>query len=89
MGKPFKISFLATLSFLSALLLFSGGCSLNPAKLFDKKTNFAGIVTHESSSFTPTETGTLELKSEELLDRRNVGGSKTTFLWGLFTFTDY
>ncbi len=48
-----------------------------------------GAVTHERKSYAPIEVGSLHLSSEEVISRQNFSGSKTTFLWGLFTFTDY
>jgi hypothetical protein len=46
-------------------------------------------LTHTPNSFAPIEPGTIRLQSEELWYRRDFSGNKTTFLWGLFTFTDY
>ena len=37
----------------------------------------------------PTDAGTIKLQSEEMWYRKDFSGNKTTFLWGLFTFTDY
>ena len=48
-----------------------------------------GAITHERKSYAPVEVGSLHLSSEEVISRQNFSGSKTTFLWGLFTFTDY
>ncbi|HAF59448.1 MAG TPA: hypothetical protein DCL00_07655 [Opitutae bacterium] len=64
----------------------TSGCSLNP---FSRKINLAGVYTHEPSSYTPVETGTFRVNSDELVNRRDHGGGKTTLFWGLFTYTDY
>ena len=67
------------------------GCSMFPQakKYLSKNVNVAGAFTHTPDSFAPIETGTLRLQSDELWYRRDFSGNKTTFLWGLFTFTDY
>ncbi|MBT3637866.1 MAG: hypothetical protein HN531_13070 [Opitutae bacterium] len=76
---------------LSFACLFGSGCKIFPGtqKYFSKNINVAGTVTHSPNSFAPIETGTIRLHSEELWYRRDFSGNKTTFLWGLFTFTDY
>ena len=58
----------------------------NP-KIFSKDFNLA--LTHSRSSFEPVETGTLRLRSNEIWNRRDFSGDKTTALWGLITYTDY
>ena len=67
------------------------GCSMFPQakKYLSKNVNIAGAFTHSPNSFAPIEAGTLHLQSDELLYRKNFSGNKTTFLWGLVTFTDY
>jgi hypothetical protein len=67
------------------------GCGKFPQakKYLSKNVNVAGAFTHTPDSFAPIETGTLRLQSDELWYRRDFSGNKTTFLWGLFTFTDY
>jgi hypothetical protein len=61
----------------------------NPKKYFSKDFNAAGAVTHSRNSFSPVETGTIRLRSNEIWNRRDFSGDKTTALWGLFTYTDY
>ena len=61
----------------------------NPKKYFSKDFNAAGAVTHSRNSFSPVETGTIRLRSNEIWNRRDFSGDKTTTLWGLFTYTDY
>ena len=48
-----------------------------------------GLVTHEKEAYSPVEVGSIRLSSEEIIDRQNFSGTKTTFLWGLFSYTDY
>ena len=76
---------------LSCACLLGSGCKIFPGtqKYFSKNINVAGAITHSPNSFAPIETGTIRLQSEELWYRRDFSGNKTTFLWGLFTFTDY
>jgi hypothetical protein len=64
-------------------------CSLNPKRYFSKQVNLGGVLTHEPSSYTPVETGTFRVSSDELVNRRHHKGGKTSLLWGLFTYTDY
>ena len=51
----------------------TSGCSLNP---FSKKINVAGVYTHEPSSYTPVETGTFRVNSDEPVNRRDHGREK-------------
>tara|TARA_B100002019_G_scaffold160803_1_gene138679 strand:+ start:1089 stop:1361 length:273 start_codon:yes stop_codon:yes gene_type:complete len=74
---------------LIATCFASTSCSLHPKKYFGEKINLAGVFTHEPSSYTPVETGTFRVTSDDLVNRDNHKGGKTTFLWGLFTYTDY
>ena len=76
--------------FLCSLFLTSG-CKLFPGfkKYISSDINVAGALTHSPNSFSPTDAGTIKLQSEELWYRKDFSGNKTTFLWGLFTFTDY
>ena len=61
----------------------------NPKKYFSKDFNAAGALTHSRESFSPIETGTIRLRSNEIWNRRDFSGDKTTALWGLITYTDY
>jgi len=84
-----KSKLLFCLGVFSVLSVFSTSCGFNPKKYFSKKINLAGAVTHEPSAFTPLETGTFRLSSDEVVHRRDHRGGKTSFLWGLITYTDY
>ena len=76
---------------LFALSFFTSGCKIFPGfnKYISSDINVAGALTHSPNSFSPVEAGTIRLQSEEVWYRRDFSGNKTTFLWGLFTFTDY
>ena len=75
---------------LIALAFGFSGCMFPQAKKYlSKNVNVAGAFTHSPKSFAPVEVGTLRLQSDELWYRRDFSGNKTTFMWGLFTFTDY
>ena len=81
-------------SFLVPLLLISfafSGCSIirHPKKYFNTDFNLGGAITHQNGAFTPVETGSIRLESAEVMNRQHFSGAKTTFLWGLFSFTDY
>ena len=84
--KVFRVWFIFAIV---TTFLMASGCSLNPKKYFTKKVNLAGVLTHEPSSYTPVETGTFRVSSDELVNRGYHKGGKTTLLWGLFTYTDY
>ena len=87
-AKTFKT--LAT--YVLLLICFStSGCKVFPGfkKYVSSDINIAGAVTHTPNSFAPVDAGTIRLQSEEVWYRRDFSGHKTTFLWGLFTFTDY
>ena len=58
-------------------------------KYFNTDFNLGGAITHKNGDFTPIETGSIRLESSEIMNRQHFSGSKTTFLWGLFSFTDY
>ena len=70
------------------LVLLSQGCFFKKFGTSEKY-NVLGAITHEKQSYSPVEVGSLHLSSEEVVSRQNFSGTKTTFLWGLFTFTDY
>ena len=85
-AKNFKNFLILTLC-----LFMSSGCKFlpNPKKYFSKDFNAAGALTHSRNSFEPIETGTIQLRSNEIWNRRDFSGDKTTALWGLITYTDY
>jgi hypothetical protein len=91
MGKSNqKLLHTTQIAFMTMLCVFTTtSCGLNPKKYFSKKVNIGGLITHEPSSYSPVETGTFRISSDELVNRRDHKGSKTTLLWGLFTYTDY
>ena len=76
---------------LISLIQISSGCKYlpNPKKYFSKDFNAAGALTHSRKSFAPIETGTIRLRSNEIWNRRDFSGDRTTALWGLITYTDY
>ena len=83
-------SFIILLLIVTSISLFCG-CKLVPGfqKYISSDINIAGALTHSPNSFAPTDAGTIRLKSEDVWYRKDFSGNKTTFLWGLFTFTDY
>jgi hypothetical protein len=84
-----KLRLTALIIALLGACFMSSSCGFNPKKYFTKKVNLGGVLTHEPSSYTPVETGTFRVSSDELVNRRDHQGGKTTLLWGLFTYTDY
>jgi len=85
------LKIIKSLVILSICIFMSSGCRFipNPKKYFSKDFNAAGAITHSRNSFEPVETGTIRLKSNEIWNRRDFSGDKTTLLWGLVTYTDY
>jgi hypothetical protein len=84
---------LSKLQFLTSLLIIAFTL-LGSSCFFKKfgsseKFNVMGLVTHEKEAYSPVEVGSIRLSSEEIIDRQNFSGTKTTFLWGLFSYTDY
>jgi len=79
------------LAILFGMCFTTSGCKLFPGfkKYISSDINVAGALTHSPNSFAPTDAGTIRLQSEEVWYRKDFSGNKTTFLWGLFTFTDY
>jgi len=90
LNKSF-LKIIKSLVILSICIFMSSGCRFipNPKKYFSKDFNAAGAITHSRNSFEPVETGTIRLKSNEIWNRRDFSGDKTTLLWGLVTYTDY
>lgn len=90
MNKSFSKT-IKRLALLSICIFMSSGCRFlpNPKKYFSKDFNAAGAITHSRNSFEPVETGTIRLRSNEIWNRRDFSGDKTTLLWGLVTYTDY
>ena len=81
---------LALVISLVALAFGFSGCMFPKAKKYlSKNINVAGAFTHSPNSFAPVEAGTLHVQSDELWYRRDFSGKRTTFMWGLVTFTDY
>ena len=84
----FKI--LALLSLVASALVFSG-CAHDEgqSQMGPKETNFFGIYTKEKACYLPTGPNTFAVNTDELHERRNFSGDRTTYLWGLFTVEDY
>ena len=81
---------LALATALAGLAFGLSGCMFPQAKKYlSKNINVAGAFTHSPNSWAPVEVSSLHLQSDELWYRRDFSGNKTTFMWGLFTFTDY
>ena len=72
-------------------ILMSSGCRFitNPKSYFSKDFNAAGAISHTTKSYEPIEKGSIRLRSSEVWNRKHFSGSKTSAMWGLFTYTDY
>jgi hypothetical protein len=83
-----KILFIVALAVIS---LLASGCKTTSSNsvYVPNNTNILGIVTHQPQSYATVSTNTFRVRSDELFSRQNFSGNKTTFLWGLITYTDY
>jgi hypothetical protein len=83
-----KILFIVALAGMS---LLASGCKTTSSNsvYVPNDTNILGIVTHQPQSYANVGTNTFRVRSDELITRKNFSGNKTTFLWGLITYTDY
>lgn len=73
----------------SLLFLFLTGCVTNDTQAGHNSVNMLGIVKHEVASYSATGSNTITVSSDELTERKNFSGNKTTLLWGLITLKDY
>ena len=73
----------------SILFLFLTGCVTNGTQEGEKDVNLLGIIKHEAGSYSATGPNTLTVSSDELIERKNFSGNKTTLFWGLITLKDY
>ena len=73
----------------SLLFLFLTGCVTNDTQAGSNSVNMLGIVKQEVASYSATGSNTITISSDELTERKNFSGNKTTLLWGLITLKDY
>ncbi|HVU37732.1 MAG TPA: hypothetical protein VHC95_05315 [Opitutales bacterium] len=74
-----------------ALSVAGAGCSSvsgNP-QAADKNRNFLNLIKIEPHSYAETQPATLELHSNDVIERPNTSGTRVSLLAGLFTFEDY
>ena len=71
------------------LFLFLTGCVTNGTQAGSNSVNMLGIIKHEAASYSATGPNTMTVSSDELTERKNFSGNKTTLLWGLITLKDY
>ena len=82
-----KIVITISLSLLS--FVFTGCQSISSLSTSPKETNLLGIVKVQPDSYSPSSPATFTLSTDELSNRKNYSGGKTTLLWGLITLKDY
>ena len=79
----------AALLLAALLALFLTGCSTPQGQYSNRKVNvLGGLMTTEAGAYDRSGPLTIGTKSSEVDPAANLDGGKTTFLWGLFTFTD-
>ncbi len=83
-----RIKIIALLSLSFAALVFTG-CDGGSAQMGPKEAHLLGVAKVEKASYQATRPATFAVSTDELYTRKNFDGTKATFLWGLFTFTDY
>ena len=74
---------------LAAVALSFTGCDKRQASMAPDETNVLGAFRHQEKNYSPAGPATFAIKTDELYDRRNFSGNKTTLLWGLVTIQDY
>lgn len=76
---------------MAGLAVFASGCNTTSSNsvYVPREMNILGIVKHQPQSYATVGSNTFHVSSDELFARKNFSGNKTTFLWGLVTFTDY
>jgi len=74
-----------------ALAVAGSGCSTtaNMPMAANQNRNFLGIVKIEPNSFSQTSPASLELHSNDLINKPDVSGTKVSLLFGLITLEDY
>ena len=80
---------ITSLSLFLCLLVFTGCQAISNSSIGPKETNLLGIVKVQSDSYSASGPATFSLSTDELSNRKNYSGSKTTLLWGLITLKDY
>jgi hypothetical protein len=74
-----------------ALAVAGAGCSTtsgNP-QAANQDRNFLGLVKIEPNSFEDSSPSTLEVHTNDLINKPEMSGTRVTLLSGLFTFEDY
>ncbi|MFP4166475.1 MAG: hypothetical protein ACLFUF_04815 [Opitutales bacterium] len=84
-----QIQVFALLAVAAILLSACGSNSSGTSFTRPESTNVLGIYKHESEIFSPTGPATFQIKTDELVARRNFSGDKTQLLWGLVSLEDY
>ncbi len=74
-----------------ALALASTGCSTASGypQAADQNRNFLGIVKIEPNAFSHTPPTTMDLHTNDLIEKPDVSGTRVDLLWGLITYEDY
>jgi hypothetical protein len=74
-----------------ALALASTGCSSvggNP-QAADKDRNFLGLVRIQPRSYAYTQPASLEIHTNDVIEKPNMSGDKVSLLFGLINLEDY
>ncbi len=74
-----------------ALAAASTGCSSvsNNPQAADRSSNFLGLIKIEPRSYAYTPPGTLDIHTNDLIEKPNMSGDKVTLIWGLISLDDY
>ncbi len=67
------------------------GCSTSAGRPLaaDQNRNLAGLIKIEPNSFSRTSPATVDLHTNELIEKPDSSGTKISLLWGWFTLEDY
>ena len=75
--------------FVLPVILFLSSCTgSEQGYMTNKRSNFFGIMKYDQGSFRPPGYGAV-IRTNEIMDRRNISGDKVTLFWGLIEIQDY
>jgi hypothetical protein len=88
-----KLKKLTPLFTVAALALALVGTGCNTASSYpqaaDKNRNFLGIVKIEPNSFAHTPPTTMDVHTNDLIEKPDMSGTRVVLLWGLISYEDY
>jgi len=85
-----NIKRLIVIGFIFPLMLLLSSCTNSQdGYMTNKGSNFFGLMKYEQGSYVPPAQSASEIRTDELIDRRNISGDKITLFWGLIEINDF